>query len=258
MRPPIALWPRLHGLDAAMQRFLDPHTGDGTVDLLRRAAQGAAEARTHAELSAAGADLGGAMQRVGLHHWPRYLADAADRAGAAPTPDQIAQLNGSGAQAGVANGVNAGNQATPYVGSNPRQWIGQPPVGSGECVPLVQRATGAPRTSEWRRRTGTGQFTIQIASASGIECPRSSGGKHLTEIDVYDGPISRMASLMPGDGGWNLDYSSVSGEGFYLACHYGDKIVAILFAEGGEKLPRRRKRTRCLPLAGRGIERTFS
>jgi hypothetical protein len=38
-----------------------------------------------------------------------------------------------------------------YVADNPRQWIGQPSVGDGWCVALVQRATGAPQTSEWRQ-----------------------------------------------------------------------------------------------------------
>lgn len=38
-----------------------------------------------------------------------------------------------------------------YVGTDPRQWIGQNSVGTGECVPLVQQATGAPRSTQWRR-----------------------------------------------------------------------------------------------------------
>ncbi|MBV8705322.1 MAG: BPSL0067 family protein [Acetobacteraceae bacterium] len=38
-----------------------------------------------------------------------------------------------------------------YVAANPEQWVGRPSVGTGECVPLVQQATGAPLTSQWRR-----------------------------------------------------------------------------------------------------------
>jgi hypothetical protein len=38
-----------------------------------------------------------------------------------------------------------------YVAGHPEQWIGPPSVGSGQCVPLVQKATGAPLTKEWRR-----------------------------------------------------------------------------------------------------------
>jgi hypothetical protein len=37
------------------------------------------------------------------------------------------------------------------VAEDPEQWIGQASVGSGQCVPLVQKATGAPLTKEWRR-----------------------------------------------------------------------------------------------------------
>lgn len=37
-----------------------------------------------------------------------------------------------------------------YVADNPRQWIGQGSVTTGECVALVQRATGAPQTTAWR------------------------------------------------------------------------------------------------------------
>lgn len=37
-----------------------------------------------------------------------------------------------------------------YVADNPRLWAGQRPVGTGECVALVQAATGAPRSTEWR------------------------------------------------------------------------------------------------------------
>lgn len=38
-----------------------------------------------------------------------------------------------------------------YVAADPERWEGKPSVGSGECVPLVQQATGAPHTSKWHR-----------------------------------------------------------------------------------------------------------
>jgi hypothetical protein len=37
-----------------------------------------------------------------------------------------------------------------YVGANPGQWIGQKQVGDGERVALVEKATGAPRSTYWR------------------------------------------------------------------------------------------------------------
>lgn len=70
------------GRDAFRERFLDPTTSDTTVDCLRGAACGAIEARTPEALGAAGGDLAGAMQQVGLNNWLRYLAAAAQRAGA--------------------------------------------------------------------------------------------------------------------------------------------------------------------------------
>ena len=38
-----------------------------------------------------------------------------------------------------------------YVAADPERWIGQPSVGSGQCVALVQQATGAPLAAQWRR-----------------------------------------------------------------------------------------------------------
>lgn len=66
--------------DDFRHRFLDPDTSDRVVDLLRSAAHGATEAQSHEELKAASADLADAMQRTGLSRWPRFLADATDRA----------------------------------------------------------------------------------------------------------------------------------------------------------------------------------
>ena len=69
--------------DAFRERLLDLYTSDETVDRLRSAARGIVEARTHAELGAAGVDLAAAVQTLGVERWPRYLADADRRAVAA-------------------------------------------------------------------------------------------------------------------------------------------------------------------------------
>lgn len=83
--------------DAFRQRFLDPATSDATVDCLRGAACGAIEAHTPEALGAAGGELAGAMQQIGLDRWSRYLAAAGDRVGAAGEsagqPYQVAQLD---------------------------------------------------------------------------------------------------------------------------------------------------------------------
>ncbi len=38
----------------------------------------------------------------------------------------------------------------PYVASNPKAYLGTS-VGSGQCVPLVEAATGAPRYATWSK-----------------------------------------------------------------------------------------------------------
>lgn len=53
-----------------------------------------------------------------------------------------------------------------YVCNAPLSWIGRPSVGSGECVPLVQAATGAPLIKFWRRGAKVqGNLTIKPGTA---------------------------------------------------------------------------------------------
>lgn len=58
------------------------------------------------------------------------------------------------------------------------------------------------------------------AAAAATSCPPSLGGHRLVEVNVYDGPPSELAALIPGDGGWRLGYPPVSKRGFYLGCQY--------------------------------------
>ena len=69
--------------DAFRGRLLDPSTDNETVDRLRRAAKGIVEARTLAQLGAAGADLAAAAQAMGVERFSRFLGDAERRAVAA-------------------------------------------------------------------------------------------------------------------------------------------------------------------------------
>jgi hypothetical protein len=120
----MAVWDRSAGLDrdAFRTRFLDPRASDSVVDLLRAAARGAAaQATTQDGLRDAAGQVAAAAKAVGLDNWPRFVADASARTGAAV-----------------------------YVADNPRQWISSKQVGNGECVALVQRATGAPTTDKWQ------------------------------------------------------------------------------------------------------------
>lgn len=101
--------------DAFRQRFLDAATGDATVDGLRAAAGGA---------------LAGAMQRIGLDRWPRYLAATAERTGAAgdsaDQPYQVAQLDRS----------NVKSDASPRTGAS----VGLP--SSGEASTYSDKFVG--------------------------------------------------------------------------------------------------------------------
>lgn len=87
----VAIWYGASGLsrDAFRQRLLDPYTDDETVDRLRSAAKGIVDARTHAQLSDAGADLAVAAQAIGIDRWPRFLGDAERRGMVAVTSGEI-------------------------------------------------------------------------------------------------------------------------------------------------------------------------
>jgi hypothetical protein len=72
--------------------------------------------------------------------------------GTAPGPVQQTQATtpNTAADAGQGSAPVATNIPGRYVADDPQQWLGHSSVGTGECVALVQAATGAPRTTEWR------------------------------------------------------------------------------------------------------------
>lgn len=151
---------------AVAQRFVDPSTSGATIEKLRAAAEGARAAATHAELVDASAKLAGAMRDIGLDKWSRFLCDADERAEAS-RPIAVAQATPPNADpdakpAGKIPSVTPGR----YVADNPRQWVGQPSVGTGECVPLVRAATGAPQAQAWHRGVQVrGNTTIRPGTA---------------------------------------------------------------------------------------------
>jgi hypothetical protein len=103
----------------------------------------------------AAGELAAAYRLVGANRWSRLIADAQNHAAAAATSDGrvlLAQATTPNTATDATPGGNAAPAAIPgrYVADNPRQWIGRNSVGTGECVPLVQQATGAPRSTEWR------------------------------------------------------------------------------------------------------------
>ena len=136
------------------KRFVGPVVSDAAIDSLRASAEAVRTATTHHDLGVASTYLASAMQGVGLGRWPGFLRDAADKADTAPPAGgevyaQLATNTASDASPGGA--VAATSSSSAYVAENPEQWLGRPSVGTGECVPLVQQATGAPHTSAWRQ-----------------------------------------------------------------------------------------------------------
>jgi hypothetical protein len=66
-----------------------------------------------------------------------------------------------------------------YVAVDPERWIGQPSVGSGQCVALVQQATGAPLTAQWRRGALVrGNMALRPGTAIATFDPDGRYGSH--------------------------------------------------------------------------------
>jgi hypothetical protein len=65
-----------------------------------------------------------------------------------------------------------------YVAQNPERWMGQA-VGTGQCVAYVREASGAPRTSQWRRAGRVkGDREIPQGAAIATFDPNGSYGNH--------------------------------------------------------------------------------
>ena len=157
LRRVMASWMGARALTPAAfaARFADPPASDAAIEALRAATEGARTATTHADLAHASVALAAGMQAIGLAKWPRFLRDAAEQAAAngkivlaqATPPTTATDATPAVTPAPSAPAAPPGR----YVSSTPRAWIGHPPVGTGECVPLVRAATGAPLAAEWRR-----------------------------------------------------------------------------------------------------------
>jgi hypothetical protein len=157
LRESLLAWSRAGTLDrdTFRERFLGGAGTDEVVDHLRKAAAGTARATTPDQQRDASGELAAAWQLIGADRWPRFIAAAHGRISTdAPSAERVvlAEATTPNTAADAAPGADTA-AAVPgrYVADNPRQWIGHPSVGTGECVPLVQAATGAPRSTEWRR-----------------------------------------------------------------------------------------------------------
>ena len=136
-------------------KLTHPATGSAAIGKLRAAVEGVRTATTHQDLAEASVQLAGAMQDIGLTKWPGFLEEAAQRAdafGSGQGKTLLAQATpqNTATDASPGNATVAAPPPGRYVADNPRQWIGRPSAGTGECVALVQQATGAPLTADWR------------------------------------------------------------------------------------------------------------
>jgi hypothetical protein len=158
LKESLLAWSRVADLDrdTARQRYLGGAGTDDVVDHLRRAAEGASKAATPEQQSDASGELAAAYRLIGPDRWPRFIAAARDQTmtDTAPSAGRVllaqATAPNTAADASAGGNTAAATVLGRYIADNPRRWIGRNSVGTGECVSLVQQATGAPRSTEWR------------------------------------------------------------------------------------------------------------
>lgn len=79
---------------------------------------------------------------------------------------------------------------------------------------------------------------LSTPTYAAVSCPETQGGKPLTGVSVYDGPLAEMADLVPDDSSgkpghesasWDVAYIYKAGRKPFLACRYADtqKPLAI-------------------------------
>ncbi len=137
------------------KQLVSGSASDAAVDSLRAAAEAVRTATTHRDLGDASKHLADAMLGIGLNRWSGFLRDAADQADSytPPAGNRVYAQLATNTATDASSGGSAATAASEgrYVANNPEQWAGRASVGTGECVPLVQQATGAPHASAWRQ-----------------------------------------------------------------------------------------------------------
>jgi hypothetical protein len=115
-------WARGAGTNMASfaDRFFGRSADDPIVGKLWAATTMADRARSHADLRVAATDLAGAQKLVGLDRWPRFVAEATERANGAYTyvaslnanaeePDRAAAQTDSGIKKGIVSSIHGLN-----------------------------------------------------------------------------------------------------------------------------------------------------
>lgn len=112
-------------------------------------------------------DLGAAMRafrRASAEHPDPVTALRALR----DRPEQFAENKPHGPEPISDDSRTSAAEGHPvYVAADPGWWVRQQSIGNGECVPLVQQATGAPATSRWHRGSAVKGNTV-IAPGTAI------------------------------------------------------------------------------------------
>src|SRR5580704_1589291 len=78
-----------------------------------------------------------------------------------------------------------------WIASDPSSYYGQV-VGEGECVACVQRACGAPHTSQWRRGIFVKGNAVPRGTAIATFDPDGTSGNHinLSHSAIFDEELS--------------------------------------------------------------------
>jgi len=100
-------------------------------------------------------------------------------------------------------------------------------ISTDEALTVMPEATFVGRAAKSARAMAFGVMipvalvcteTFPAVAAAATSCPATLGDHRLIRVNVYDGPPSELAALIPGDGGWKLGQRPVSKQGFYLGC----------------------------------------
>jgi hypothetical protein len=143
------------GVDEFAERFFGRAADDPGIEQLHCAALDVGLAQSHAELREASDQLADAMKAIGLDRWPRFLADAQDRA---RDPATVAAVEKSRQRrndettqtSSAAGGKGGGNGPGPIASAvrsvfghvDPDQWAAQGAAAGGVAGALLGGAAG--------------------------------------------------------------------------------------------------------------------
>lgn len=150
--------------DAFAGHFFGRQADDRTALALRAAATDAAAARDHGGLQRASEQVAAAMQVVGLGNWPRFLADAQDRA---DDPATLAVV--------AASQPRPASPPKPKLAAQPAVILAADPVTSDAAPPAVAVAAEPEHGAIWQWLHGLGLAKTRHEQA--VDLRRSMGAE---------------------------------------------------------------------------------